>query len=46
MEELGRIAGIVLVFGIIGPLFWMGVRKFEAWFWVSIRRKKAGSGRR
>lgn len=46
MVQLGRILGIALVFGVIGPLFWMVVRKFEAWFWDLVRRKKAGRSRR
>lgn len=45
MVEFGKVVGIVITAGIISPLLWMGIRKFEAWFWESVRRKKAGRGR-
>ena len=32
--------GIALVVGVIGPLFWMGVRAAEKRFWLFIRKRR------
>lgn len=39
--EYGRILGIVLVLGVIGPLFWMGVQTLEEKFWLFLRNRRA-----
>lgn len=38
--ELGKILGIVLVVGIIGPAFWLGVQVLENKFWLFIRKRR------
>ncbi len=45
--EYGRILGIVLVVGFIGPLFWLGVQVLEAklWLWVGKRRASKQAAR-
>lgn len=45
MVEIGKAVGVVITAGIISPLLWMGIRKFESWFWESVRRKKARRSR-
>lgn len=35
-----KMAAIALVVGVIGPLFWLGVKVFENWLWLSVGRLK------
>lgn len=39
--EYGRIVGIFVVVGVIGPLFWMGVQTLETKFWLFLRNRRA-----
>lgn len=38
--EYGRLFGIILVVGFIGPLFWLGVQTLEAKFWLFLRNRR------
>jgi hypothetical protein len=36
-----RAAGVALIVGVVGPIFWLGVNSFENWLKRSINERKA-----